>query len=82
MTDDPGVPLSYYLANHGVGVRFCCEACQASHDVPMADVVERLKALGLGDERTGIREVARFAEKPCPRCGATRWSTRPAWVLT
>jgi hypothetical protein len=41
-------------------------------------VVERLKARGLGDERTGIRAVASLAERPCARCGRMRWETRPA----
>jgi len=79
---DPGVPLSHYVANHPTaGVRFTCEACQASHDVPVADVVARLRARGLGDEQTGIRAVASFAERPCQRCGAMRWSTRPAFKV-
>lgn len=81
--NDPGVPLSHYLDDHsGVGVRFTCQGCQASHDVPVAAVIERLKARGLGDEQTGIREVAKVAERPCARCGAMRWETRPAFSLS
>lgn len=80
--NDPSVPLAHYLDHHpGVGVRFSCEACQASHDVPMLVVVARLKARGVGDEATGIRELARLADRPCPRCGAMRWETRPAFVV-
>jgi len=80
--DDAGIPLSHYLTDHpGTGVRLHCESCQYNYDVPMEKVVERLKARGSGDERTGVREVARFAERPCPRCGARRWSSRPAWVV-
>lgn len=76
------VPLAHYLAHHpGSGVRFTCCACETSHDAPIAAVIERLKARGLGDERTGVREVAGFAERPCPRCGAMRWETRPAFRL-
>ena len=80
--NDPGVPLAHYLQHHPeAGVRFTCDACQASHDVPVARVIERLKARGLGDERTGIRAVAKLAAQPCARCGAMRWETRPGWVL-
>lgn len=82
MPFDPSVPLVHYLEHHPrAGVRFTCQACQASHDVPVAAVVERLKARGLGDERTGVRAVARLAERPCARCGATRWETRPSFPL-
>lgn len=81
MPDEPSVPLAHYLQHPGCGVRFSCESCQASHDVPVAAVVDRLKARGLGDESTGIREVARFAERPCAHCGAMKWSTRPAFAM-
>lgn len=81
-TDEPGVPLSHYLhAHEGVGVRFTCEACQYSHDVPVGQVVERLKASGLGGEETGVREVAKFSTRRCAKCGAVRWETRPAFPL-
>ena len=80
--DDPGVPLSHYLRDHsGVRVRFTCEACQASYDVPVEAVVERLQVRGLGGEQTGIREVARHAERPCRACEAMKWETRPAFSL-
>lgn len=79
---DPGVSLSHYLAEHpGVGVRFTCESCQDSHDVPMPDVIARLKERGIGGEHTGIRAVARLADRPCQRCGAMRYETRPAFVV-
>lgn len=79
--DEPGVPLAHYLRDHhGVTVRFHCEACGRSFDTPLSDVVERLKARGLGDEQTGIREVSRHADKPC-RCGAMKWTTRPGFSV-
>jgi hypothetical protein len=59
-------------------VRFGCAACQRSHDVDLPLVVARLKARRIGDERTGIRALAQLADRPCPRCGAMRWETRPA----
>lgn len=74
---DPGVPLAQYLHDPVMGVRFECLACQNSFDLPTADVVAKLKARGLGDENTGVRELARIATKPCRRCGAMRWETRP-----
>lgn len=80
--NDPGVPLAHFLEHHpAVGVRFTCCACQASHDVPVARVIERLKVRGIGDERTGIRAVAALAERPCAHCRAMAWETRPAWRL-
>jgi hypothetical protein len=77
---DPGVPLRHYLEQHdGVGVLFQCRACMAWHEVPIPRVLARLKVRSLGGEQTGIREIARFAKRPCPRCGAVRWETRPAF---
>lgn len=77
--DAAGVPLSHYLGDPQMGVRFECLACQLCTDVATADVVNRLKATGLGDERTGVRALARLASQPCRRCGARRWETRPAY---
>jgi hypothetical protein len=76
---DDGVPLSHYLA-HGdlYGLRFECLACQESFDVPLSEVVAKLKSQGLGDENTGVKAVGRLSTRPCGRCGAVRWMTRPA----
>lgn len=79
--NDPGVSLATYLAHPTpVGVRFHCMGCHASHDVPIPEVIERLRARKLGDGSTGIREVARLADRAC-RCGAVRWVTTPAFSL-
>lgn len=75
--DPIGVPLAHYLRDPDMGVRFECLACQDSFDVPTAEVIAKLKASGLGNERTGIRALARLATRPCRRCGAARWETRP-----
>lgn len=76
----PGVPLSHYIDTHpGVGVRFTCLYCMAHHDVPIAEVVVRLKARGMGDEQTGIRTIGLRATQPCGRCGKVTWETIPAW---
>jgi hypothetical protein len=81
MIDDPGVPLSHYLAHDGCSVRFHCLECQTGFDVPVGAVIERLKMRGLGDEHTGVWEVARRAQRACGRCGARRWETRPSFPM-
>lgn len=76
---EPGVPLSHYLEHEpGQAVRFECRDCQLAFEVPVAEVVGRLKALGVGGEATGVREVARHVRRPCARCGGLRFETRPA----
>lgn len=78
--DPVGVPLAHYLKDgETMGVRFSCNACQDSFDEPTDLVVARLKAAGLGDEGTGIRALAKLATRPCGRCGAVDWDTRPAY---
>jgi len=64
----PGVPLAHYR-QHGAGVRLFCLDCLAHRDLPLEPVLERLKARGFGDERTGIKAVAGFVCRPCPNCG-------------
>lgn len=74
---EPGVPLAHYIAEHpGVRVLFCCP-CGHSVDVAMPAVVARLKQLGAGDERTGIRTLGPMRRQPCPRCGRAEWESRP-----
>lgn len=76
----PGVPLSHYLDHHpACGVRFTCLSCMAHHDVPIADVLARLKARGMGDERTGIKQIGLMSTQPCARCGKVTWDTAPDW---
>lgn len=74
---DPGVPLSKYDPE-SFGVRFDCSSCRDSFDVPLLEVIDRLKARRIGDEHTGIRAVATLSTKPCSRCGAVKWMTMPA----
>lgn len=76
--DEPGVELAHFR-QHGCGVRFTCRDCKRHHDVDLEVVIARLQARGVGGAHTGIRTVARLAEKPCERCGATRFETTPAW---
>jgi hypothetical protein len=42
-------------------------------------VIARLIARRLGEERTGIRAVARTFRRGCKRCGAVAWETRPCF---
>lgn len=76
---DTGVELAHYLLDGRCCVRFSCMGCQMARDFPVQQVIDRLKARGLGGERTGIRAVARFVEKPCPRCNGFRFETTPGW---
>jgi hypothetical protein len=61
-------------------VRFYCRSCAFTRDVPLEEVIEFLRILGVGDEHTGIKAVARYARKRCERCGALNFDTSPAWA--
>lgn len=74
----PGVPLRHYR-QHGAGVEAHCNRCALTKTFDLEKVIAGLKARGLGDESTGVRQVARTFSKPCERCGAKAWTTRPAW---
>lgn len=76
-----GVALGHYRTHDGCGVLLTCLACQAHHQVDLEKVIARLVAVGLGDASTGIRAVGRLADRPCLKCGATRWESRPAFRL-
>jgi len=75
-----GVPLSHYREHEGCGVRFCCRACAASFDAPLAAVIRKLELRRIGGAETGVRALARLSHQPCRRCGAVDWETRPAFV--
>jgi len=77
-TFNPGVALSHYR-QHGAGVRLFCLDCLAHRDLPLEPAIERLKARRVGDERTGIKAVAGFVSRPCPRCGGVRFETSSAF---
>jgi DNA-directed RNA polymerase subunit RPC12/RpoP len=80
MTDDPGVPLKAYRTHgHDMAVEFRCVACQRHFDVPLETVISRLAERGVGGPETGVREVGRFAERACERCGGRRFETRPSF---
>jgi len=75
-TNAPGVPLAHYR-KHGGGVRLACLDCMQHRDLPLEQVIARLKARGVGDETTGIKEVAGYVNRPCPRCAGLRFETMP-----
>lgn len=73
-----GVPLESYIDESATyGIRFTCIACMDSFDVPLLEVIARLKSTGKGDEQTGIKAVAWLSTKPCTRCGELKWDTGP-----
>jgi hypothetical protein len=52
--DPDGAPLASYIdASATFGVRFHCTPCVYSFDVPLLDVIARLKARGLGGRKPG-----------------------------
>lgn len=77
---DAGVPLAHYRRHDGA-VWLICLDCVQGRLLPLEGVISRLVALGVGDERTGIRAVAGFVDRPCPRCGGRRFETRPAFQV-
>ena len=61
----------------GARVLLSCLDCHHYHSMALEAVIKRLQDHGLGDERTGIKAVAIFVSRPCPRCGGWRFDTRP-----
>jgi len=77
---EPGIPIAYYLANHPeTAVELACAHCNNRKVVPFAEMVEQLKARGLGDENSGILEIGPMMKAPCMRCEGVRWVSRPWW---
>jgi hypothetical protein len=77
--DPRGRPLRDWLTNSQVeGVDLHCGACGGVETIPIQAMIDGLKAKGLGDENTGIADVASFMTKP-HRCGKVAWSSRPVW---
>lgn len=72
------IPLGEYR-ELGAGVELHCQACGRMKKLDLEKVIAGLVARGLGDENTGIRELARTFKRPCERCGALAWETRPAF---
>ena len=73
---NPGVPLAHYRQHDGA-VLLTCLDCVHSRTLPLEAVISRLAARELGGEGTGITAVAGFVREPCPRCGGSRFETRP-----
>lgn len=71
------ISLGALLAEHpDAQIRFSCSGCRTSHDVAAATVLTRLEGRGLGDDQVDVRELGRFSERSCYRCGEARWETR------
>ncbi len=62
--------------NPDAQIRFTCSCCHTSHDVRAEAVLSRLAAQGLADDQTDVSELGRFAERPCYRCGDSRWGAK------
>jgi hypothetical protein len=75
---EPGVALAHYR-QHGAGVEVHCGGCSLTSVLDLERVIEGLVARGLGGEGTGICQVGRTFHRPCVRCGAVNWQTRPAF---
>lgn len=76
---EKGIELSHYR-QHRADVLLYCEAnCTYSKVLPLEDVIAKLNARGLDGENVGIVELARFTTQVCPKCGARKWTTRPAF---
>ncbi|PHY20949.1 hypothetical protein [Caulobacter sp. BP25] len=75
---EPGVPLDHYR-QHDASIQLHCTACAQMTLLDLETVIAGLIARRLGDERTGIRALARTFRRPCERCGATAWETRPCF---
>lgn len=73
---EPGVPLGDFR-KHGAGVELSCRGCSLTKKLDLEAVIDGLVMLGLGGEHTGIRAVGRTFTRPCKRCGALAWETRP-----
>lgn len=76
MTDEPGIPLKGYR-EIGANVLLICNGCQLRRCFDREEVIARLEARKVGGENTGIREVARFVNEPCPRCKGQDFESRP-----
>jgi hypothetical protein len=77
--NNDGVPLEHYLQHAGCGVRVHCRSCHRSTDYALEDVIAQLEARGVNGRRLGIKQVSRYVDKPCPRCGARDFATSPAF---
>lgn len=73
---NPGVPLAHYREHRGSVILECLD-CMGYRRFDLEAVISRLAARGVGGEGTGIRAVASFVRAPCPRCGGSRFESRP-----
>lgn len=69
-------PLASYR-KHRAGVELICGECMLTTILDLKTVIAGLRARGRGGEYTGIAEVGKKMRRPCKRCGAVQWQTRP-----
>lgn len=73
------VPLGTYRAHPGCGVLVICRGCELQRDYDLEAVIARLNRRGLVGDRVGVKHVADYLTRPCPRCSGRLFETRPAW---
>ena len=78
---NPGVPLGAYRV-HQAGVLLTCLDCQFRRTFDLEAIISRLVARGVGDEHTGIKEVAHHIRAACPRCGGKQFDSSPDFPPT
>jgi hypothetical protein len=54
-----------------------CLGCMDRRVFDLEIVIGRLAKRGVGGEHTGVRAVAGYVRRPCPRCGGARFESRP-----
>lgn len=71
------VPLHHYRDQ--ADIRLHCVSCAHRATYKLEAVIRRLQARGIDGENLGIRDLARHTLHDCPRCGARKWETYPAF---
>ena len=73
------VPVAHYFTHAGCGLLVTCLGCQLNRRYELPEVIARLESRRVRAQLLGIQDVARYVRGPCPRCGALKFETRPAW---
>ena len=73
------VPLAHYFEHAGCGLLLICLRCEQSRRFALRDIIARLERRRIRADLLGIQDVARYVRAPCPRCGGTKFASRPAW---
>ncbi|HEX8570497.1 MAG TPA: hypothetical protein VF699_11330 [Caulobacteraceae bacterium] len=73
------VPLAHYFEHAGCGLLLICLRCEQSRRFELPEIIARLEGRRIRADLLGIQDVARYVRGPCPRCGGTKFASRPAW---